>query len=78
MLKRGSNDIALQSACGQVLGLVFAPKKSGKIWIFKPFVLSFQAYAAQLKEKSERPSNVICGPVTQMLPNFDLELLNHV
>ncbi|CAL9020190.1 unnamed protein product [Prunus brigantina] len=45
------HDIALQSACGLILGLFFTPKNPGKIWIFKPFVLSFQAYEAQLKEK---------------------------
>ncbi|KAL6284406.1 hypothetical protein ACE6H2_015335 [Prunus campanulata] len=70
------HDNALQPACGLVLGLWLQSEKSRKIWILKLFVLSFQAYAAQLKKKSGRPSNVIFGPVTQMLPNLTLSCQN--
>jgi len=70
------HDNALQSDCGLDLGLFLHSNKSGKICILKLFVLSFQAYAAQLKEKSERPSNVIFGPVTQILPILTLSCQN--
>ncbi|KAH0976349.1 hypothetical protein GBA52_026068, partial [Prunus armeniaca] len=58
------------------LGLFLKSESSGKIWILKLFVLSFQAYAAQLKEKSERPSNVFFGLVTQILLNLTLSCQN--
>jgi len=69
-------DNAFQSSFGLVLGLFLNYEKSGKIWILKLFELSFYAYAAQLKENSERPSNVIFGPVTQILPILTLSCQN--